>query len=188
MTVMSTVSRPQQLCSAPVDSADGFFNGVNPPPVWSPLSRCRLFPSVTVFSKDACRLMTRPRKDSFRFVVWGSTGVSGLPCSRTHLFASLVAQVFTELVSNTTFQMSHCVSCRPLQLSKFCIWTLLNSSQMVGKRLSRVDYCGGVVRAKETNEERGAPREQGPGAPMPLVGGEAGRTWRSRRPAEGAAV
>ena len=92
---MSTVSRPQQPSSAPVDSCLGL-------PLWSRsisylvflFSCCLLlFPkSISVFLKESCLLMICPKWESLSFVIFASSDSSGFLYSRTHLFMFLAVE------------------------------------------------------------------------------------------------
>ena len=91
--VTCTVSHPHQPCSAPVHSPYVFFNGVSSSGTCSSSSCCLLPFCITILlSQEPCLLMMCPKQGRFSFVVFVSSNVSGLMCSRTHLFIFLVVQ------------------------------------------------------------------------------------------------
>lgn len=69
--------------------AYGFFYGVSLILKSSSFPAASRFPSITIFSEEPCPLMMRLEKDSFSFVVFASSDVSGFVCSRIHFFIFL---------------------------------------------------------------------------------------------------
>lgn len=90
---MPTVSCPQQPRSAPIDSCLWLL-------LWSQSISYlvflfllpSIFPTMIVFSKEPCLFMMCPKQDSFSVFTFISSDVSGLVCSRAHLFVFLVVQ------------------------------------------------------------------------------------------------
>lgn len=89
---------PQQPRSAPVNSCSATRMEPTHLIVGLPLFLLPpVGPSIMVFSKEPCLLMTCPEQGSFSFVIFASSNVPGLICSRAYEFIFLVARVSVEL-------------------------------------------------------------------------------------------
>lgn len=68
---------------------------IAPPLFWLPL----IFPSIIVFPEEPCLPLMSWLVNSFSFVVFAISDLSGLMCSRAHLFVFLVIQTIHRALS-----------------------------------------------------------------------------------------